>query len=129
VTAHPGSRRARIWRELKPFASLVPGLVAYGILRVVFSHVVGSGGFATPEGVPSTGLAVFALVMLVMRLAVLVLVPLIVTYRIVRRLFALGDRSPAPPPSPPASLSASPPAALAPSPPPSPPSPPASLPL
>ena len=88
MTAHPGSRHARIWRELKPFASLAPGLVAYGILRVVFSHVVGSSGFATPEGALNTGLAAFALVMLVMRITVLVLVPLIVTYRIVRRLFA-----------------------------------------
>lgn len=85
------ARRTRIWRELKAFMLPASGLLAYGILRVVFSHVVGSGGFATPEGVPDKGLAVFVLVMLVMRLAVLVLVPLIVTYRLVRRLFARGQ--------------------------------------
>jgi hypothetical protein len=65
------------------------GLVAYGILRVVFAHVVGAGGFATP-GSLDKGLAAFALVMLVMRITVLVGVPLVVTYRIVQRLFRIG---------------------------------------
>jgi len=79
-----------VWRELKPYASLVPGLVAYGILRVVFAHVVGSQGFVTPSGSPGKGLVAFALVMLVTRIAVLVIVPLVITYRIVRRLFEFG---------------------------------------
>jgi hypothetical protein len=95
VSTESGWRRLRrsvIWRELQPYASLVIGLVAYGILRVVFAHVMGSNGLVTPSGAPSKALAVFGLVMLVMRLTVLVVVPLVVTYRLVCRLFALGQR-------------------------------------
>jgi len=97
MTAQGRWRRAyevcRPWivRELRPYLSLAPGLVAYGILRIVFAHVVGNQGFVTPSGSPDKGLVVFALVMLVTRTAVLVIVPLIVTYRIVRRLFELGQ--------------------------------------
>jgi len=80
-----------IARELRPYAALAAGLLAYGILRVVFAHVAGSEGFATPAGLLDKRLAVFTLVMLVMRITVIVLVPLIVTYRIVRRLFELGE--------------------------------------
>lgn len=85
------SRRSRAWRELRPYVALVPVLVAYGILRVVFAHVVGSQGFVTPSGSPGKGLVTFALVMLVTRIAVLVIVPLVITYRIVRRLFERGS--------------------------------------
>ena len=85
-----GARRTRIWRELRPFLAPVLSVVGYGVLRAVFLHMIGSGGFATPEGVLDRGLAGFGLVVLVMRLAVLVLVPLIVTYRLVRRLLAPG---------------------------------------
>jgi hypothetical protein len=63
----------------------VPGLAAYGVLRVVFEHVVGTGGFATP-GSLDQGLAAFAFVMVVLRLTVLVGVPMLVTYRLACRL-------------------------------------------
>lgn len=76
-------------RELRPYRSIVSALVVYGVVRLVFAHVVGSGGFATP-GSLDKGLAAFALVVLVMRITILVGVPLVVTYRIVHRLFALG---------------------------------------
>ena len=81
--------RAWVSRELRPYLSIAAALVAYAILRVVFTHVVGTGGFATP-GSLDHGLAAFALVMLVMRITVLVGVPLAVTYRLVHRLFRIG---------------------------------------
>lgn len=86
-------RALRAWmsRELGPYRSIVSALVVYGVLRIVFAHVVGSGGFATP-GSLDRGLAAFALVMLVMRITILVGVPLVVTYRLVHRLFALARR-------------------------------------
>ena len=102
MTAAPRWPRARrVWRatwawitrELRPHLSIAYALVAYGILRVVFTHVVGTGGFATP-GSLDKGLAVFALVMLVMRITILVGVPLVVTYRIVHRLFRIGRGAP-----------------------------------
>ena len=81
-----------IRRELKPFWMLVLGVFVYGILCIVFSRVVGSGGLVTPSSSIDNGLAVFTLVMLVMRITVLVVVPLVVTYRVVRRLFTLVHR-------------------------------------
>jgi hypothetical protein len=51
-------------RELRPHLSIVYALVAYGILRVVFAHVVGTGGFATPSSLDK-GPAAFAPMMLV----------------------------------------------------------------
>jgi hypothetical protein len=91
----PRAGRAWAWiaRELRPHLSIVYALVAYSVLRVVFVHVVGTGGFATP-GSLDKGLAAFALVILVMRITVLVGVPLVVTYRIVQRLFRIGRGDP-----------------------------------
>ena len=87
-----GWRRSRIWREARPFVMVALGVAAYGLLRVVFVHVVGSQGFVTPSGSPGMGLVAFAVVMLVMRITVLVAVPLIITYRVVQRL--LGRERP-----------------------------------
>jgi hypothetical protein len=81
-------RASRLGAALGPYLALVPGLVAYGVLRVVFAHVVGSQGFVTPSGSPNKALAAFALVMLVMRITVIVGVPLVVTYRLVVQLSA-----------------------------------------
>jgi hypothetical protein len=82
-------RRSRIWREVKPFVAPMLPVVVYAILREVFAHVAGSQGLVTPSGSPGTGLVVLAVILLVMRITMLVVVPLIVTYRVVRRLVAL----------------------------------------
>jgi hypothetical protein len=90
MTASGHPRWSWIRRELRPFWVLAAGLVVYGILRLVFAGVVGGGGLVTPSGSVDGGLALLGLVMLVMRFAVLAIVPLVVTYRVVWRLFALG---------------------------------------
>jgi hypothetical protein len=85
-------RRSRIWREVRPFVAPMVALAAYAILRELFARVLGSQGFVTPSGSPGSALVAFALFVLVMRITVLVAVPLIVTYRVVRRLLAPASR-------------------------------------
>jgi hypothetical protein len=82
-------RRSRIWREVKPFVAPMLLVAVYAIVREVFAQVAGSQGFVTPSGSPGTGLVAFAVILLVMRITMLVAVPLIVTYRVIRRLVAL----------------------------------------
>jgi hypothetical protein len=78
--------RARCWRELAASRTLISGLICYGVLRVIYAHIVGSHGLLTPSGGIDSGAAIFSIVMLVMRMAILVIVPFAVTYKLVRRL-------------------------------------------
>jgi hypothetical protein len=75
-----------IWRELKPFASLVIVVAIYGIVRAVYLTISDGHGVLAPGGGVDTTLAVLALVTFILRLCVLVGVPFIAVYRLVMRL-------------------------------------------
>lgn len=80
--------RPRGWRAMRPWLGLIAGLAAYAALRAVLVHAIGSQGLVTPSGAPGKAVAALALALLVMRVTVLVAVPLIATYRVVRWLLA-----------------------------------------
>ena len=76
----------RWWRELRPYVCPAAIVVAYLIVREVFSQLAGNRGLLTPSGGIEAWLVVLGLVTLVLRLVVLVVVPLIVVYRLIWRV-------------------------------------------
>jgi hypothetical protein len=78
--------RARAWEEARPFVAPAVIVVIYLLVRLAFVELAGERGVITPGRVGvDTGLAVLALVTLVMRCVALIIVPLLVVYRLVMR--------------------------------------------
>ena len=76
-------------------------LVLYLVLRAVFDGLTERGGLLSPSGDVSLGVALLGLVVLALRIAVLFVVPAVVTYGLIVRLASPrgGGGPPASPPS------------------------------
>jgi hypothetical protein len=85
----------RIWQALRPLHWLAALVIAYAIAHLVLGRISAHRGILTPDGDVDRGYAMFAIAVLGLRILVVVLVPIVVTYRIVMRL----TRSLDPPPS------------------------------
>jgi hypothetical protein len=90
--------RARAWRELKPFVGPAVLVALYALLRLVHTAVAGDSGIITPSGSVDRSLVILTYATFVFRLAVLVLVPFFVVYRLVMRVQRGWSRGPAPSP-------------------------------
>jgi uncharacterized membrane protein len=83
---HPHPRtRTRIWRELRPFLAPAIAVVLYAILLLVHATVAGDRGVITPSGALDATLIAVTVATFAMRMVVLILVPFVVTYRLVLR--------------------------------------------
>ena len=75
----------RAWRELRPFAWVAVVVAAYLIVRGIFIAVADGHGVLTPGGAVSGTLAALAVATFALRIAVLVVVPFVVAYKVVMR--------------------------------------------
>ena len=83
-------KRAALLRQARTPAAVVAG---YLILRALFDMLSEQHGLISPSGSVNTGVAVLGAAVIVLRLAVLFIVPALVTYRLVTAaLSAAGDR-------------------------------------
>ncbi len=85
----------RVWRELRPFRWIIALAIVYGIAHVVLAQISAHRGILAPDGDVDRGYAAFAIAMLGFRIALVVLAPMVVTYRLAMRLSAQLDRHPA----------------------------------
>lgn len=85
--------RARVWRELRPFVGPALVVLAYVLLRVMHAAVAGGQGVLTPSGSLDSGLAALALATFLLRILAVLVVPFVVVYRLVLRVFQPWTRS------------------------------------
>ena len=88
-----GGARTGVWREVRPFVGAAAVIAVYAILRVVHAAVAGSRGVLTPSGALDGTLVALGGALLVTRMAVLIVVPFVVVYRIAMRALARWTRS------------------------------------
>jgi hypothetical protein len=73
----------RAWGVVQSNASLVTIVVGYGVASFAFSRFDGPGGLITPEGSVDVVYGVVGVSVLVLRVVMIVVVPGMVTYRVV----------------------------------------------
>jgi hypothetical protein len=79
--------RARIWREVRPFLGCFAVIAIYAIVRAVFVAAADGDGLLTPTAGVDVTLVVLALATFVLRIGVLVVVPWLVVYGVILRLY------------------------------------------
>ena len=77
-------RLQRAWKIVRGPAIIT---AAYLVLQSVFGIVTEDNGLLTPSGKPGFGVAALGLVVLLLRLAVLFVMPMVIAWRAVRALF------------------------------------------
>lgn len=84
-TARP-NRAWRIWVALGPLRSAVLLLFFYGALRTIFAQLTTVRGLLDPSGAPDLLVAGLGVLVLVLRLAVVFLLPALIVYTLVVRI-------------------------------------------
>jgi hypothetical protein len=75
----------RAWQVLRPFRWIAALWIVYGGLHLILAQISAHRGILSPDGAIDRGYAIFAIVVLGLRLVVLALVPTLVAYRLAMR--------------------------------------------